>query len=73
MPDGTMAEEPPIPEAEGTGIDATDLTADDVFTSDDNAAGAAEVRRGSNSTRDISEDIEGAIVFEERESVVWVG
>jgi hypothetical protein len=67
---GTAETEPTLPEeAEGTGIDATELTADDTFASDDTAAGAAAARRGSNSTRDISEDIDCAIVIAER---AWV-
>jgi len=68
MPEGrgTLAD----PEAaEGTGIDATELTADDMFASDDTGAGAAVTRRGSNSTRDINEDIDWAISMER----VYVG
>lgn len=69
-PEGMAADEATIPEAaEGIAIDATELTADDAFTPDDTAAGAAVTRRGSNSTRDINEDIDWAISMDR----VYVG
>jgi len=62
---GTAADEPLAPDGtEGTGTDATELTADGA--SEETAAGAAATRRGSNNTRDINEDIDCAILIEER-------